>query len=93
MNLEFDRQMERLRDLRAELETGAQEPIKSKPPLLFESPPEGCTLDCAKETKASQSQTRLPPIQRSSIDPNLEQATLDELNSALAQAFEQMAGN
>ena len=93
MNGEIDSHLQRLRELRADLETAHQ--ASGLGSGLFESDPDpitSCAIDCASPSPKDKIETRLPVIERSPIDPELEQTTLDELNAALAQAFSQMTG-
>lgn len=83
MNREIDAHMDRLREIREELET---QPAAGSCARLFEADPA-----CTEVHEGEGITACLPPIESPSIDPHLEQATLDELNAALAMAFSQMS--
>lgn len=93
MNLEIDAHVDRLREMRQEVEAQAAvapEPAPASHPGLFEADPVGAEFEKVEAPPIAQV-TRVPAIAEPSINPDLEQATLDELNAALAMAFSQVA--
>ena len=68
----------------------------SRSQRLFEISPDAFNLEVLDSASPAESQTEtrivMAATSPTALDPQLEQATLEELNSALSKAFVQMAG-
>lgn len=92
---EIDSQLQALERCAFPANTYQNEPASASGQRLFEIPPTGFEPQTNGHSKApaDEAETRMvmEATEPTALDPDLEQATLEELNSALSKAFVQMS--
>lgn len=93
---EIDDQIRALDQRPSAPQAGTSEPTITPSQRLFEISPDAFNLEVLDSASPAESQTETRMVMAATsptaLDPQLEQATLEELNSALSKAFVQMAG-
>ncbi len=93
---EIDDQIRALDQRPSVPQSGQNEPTITPSQRLFEISPDAFNLEVLDSASPAESQTETRMVMAATsptaLDPQLEQATLEELNSALSKAFVQMAG-